>query len=254
MKPKAIVIAVVFTAIIAGYLLWQKTGTRTEKSLAATPHLSATIQVPVERPSSGRQTNALGDVLTDAQDPQFLNQVLPKAREFFGTLDRLNLNPLAEDLKADDCSKIRITPIPDGFMCRFVIGDGWSARYTQNSSFSGISYFGQRGPDNPNRAISHADTNTLRRLSEGAIQMSKAEAWKVANQVADAFAIDRSKFEEPDMYEEALFDYRLGIQSVQYRNKGSDPINGLNYTRGFSLKAMSPTTSVLVGYYHYEAR
>ncbi len=62
-----------------------------------------------------------------------------------------------------------------------------------------------------------------------------------------------SKFEKPKMYEEGLFDYRLGIYTVEYRKKGSDPVNGLNYTRGFSLKATSATTAVLVGYSHLEA-
>ena len=46
---------------------------------------------------------------------------------------------------------------------------------------------------------------------------------------------------------------RLGIYSVQYRKKGSDPVNQMNYTRSFSLKATSPTTAVLVSYSHLEA-
>ena len=36
--------------------------------------------------------------------------------------------------------------------------------------------------------------------------------------------------------------------TVQYRKKGSDPINGLNYPITFSIRATSPTTAVLVMY------
>ena len=69
----------------------------------------------------------------------------------------------------------------------------------------------------------------------------------------NSFAVDRAKFEAPQLHEEGLFQYRLGIYTVEYRKKGSNPLNGLNYTRGFSLKATSPTTAVLVSYSHLEA-
>jgi hypothetical protein len=183
----------------------------------------------------------------------FLKEVFPKFGQFIATLDRLGVNPLQHELRPAACTKIQLTTIPDGIMSRFVIGDGWTARYTQNPSFSGITHFGQRGPDNPYRAISQADTNAVSRLSQSAIRMSDADVWRIANSVADAFGIDPSKFEKPEMYEEGLFEYRLGIYTVRYRKKGSDPINQLNYTRDFSLKATSPTTAVLVSYSHFEA-
>ena len=77
--------------------------------------------------------------------------------------------------------------------------------------------------------------------------------WSFANRLADAFEIDRSKFETPEMFEEGLFGNQLGIFTIRYRKKDSDPINQLNYTRSFSLKATSPTTAVLVAYSHLEA-
>jgi hypothetical protein len=206
-----------------------------------------------EQSDSMFTTNALGDVLTDGRDPVFQKKVFPKFREFLAKLDHLDVNPFQGQIEPASCSKIQYMEIPNGMICKFLIGDGWTADYTENPAFSGITYFGQRGPDNPIRAISHANTNALRRLAQNAIAMPEQEAWRIANQVAKVFAIDPSKFEKPEMYEEGLFEYRLGIYGVQYRKKGSDPVNQMNYTRSFSLKATSPTTAVLVSYSHLEA-
>lgn len=84
--------------------------------------------------------------------------------------------------------------------------------------------------------------------------MSSEESWKIANQVSDSFGIEQARFEKPQMHEEALFEYRLGLQTIRYRAKGSDPLNQMNYTRSFTLKATSPTTAVLVRYSNLEAR
>lgn len=116
-----------------------------------------------------------------------------------------------------------------------------------------VMHFGQSGPDNPFRSISHADTATLARLSREAIQMSDESARLIAKQVEEAMAIDPTQFENPVMHEEGLFEHRLGMKTVRYRKKGSDPVNQLNYTRSFSLKATSATTAVLVSYSHLEA-
>ncbi len=199
------------------------------------------------------RTNALGDTLTDNQDPIFLNQVFPGTRKFFETLDGLGLNPIPGGLQPASCDKIRIIHIPNGIICRFLIGDGWSATYKDTAAHSGMMYFGQRGADNPIRAISHANTDALRRLAADAVTMSEGQVWEIANGVADTFGIDPSKFEKPRMYEEGLFEYRLGIYTIEYRKKGSDPINGLNYTRDFSLKAVSATKAALVRYSDFEA-
>jgi hypothetical protein len=250
---RTIIIAAVAIAIIASFLVY-----RQKKAKGTHPISEQSVSIPkaqtrVARDYSARRTNQLGDSLTDAEDPVFRNQVFPKFRDFVATLDRLGMNPLQGELQPASCSKIRIINIPNGIICPFVIGEGWTADYTENPDFSGITRFGQRGPDNPYRAISHADTNTLRRLSQGAIVMPEAEVWRIAERVADAFGIDRSKFETPQMHEEGLFEYRLGIYTVRYRKKGSDPVNQMNYTREFSLKATSPTTAVLVNYSHLEA-
>jgi len=197
-----------------------------------------------------QSTNALGDILVDAQDAAFLGQVFPKVQEFFASLDRLGLSPLQHAIQPGSCSKVRLIKVPDGTICRFVIDDGWTATFIQNSTNFGLMHFGQRGPDNPYRAISHADTNTLRRLSQGAIKLPETEVRRIANTVTHAFDIDASKFEKPEIFEEGLFEHRLGIYTVRFRKKGSDPINQLNYTRSFSLKATSPTTAVLVSYSH----
>lgn len=237
-------------AIVAFYVVRrEKTPRQLGQAIAATPN-----QIRPDQSSSAARTNALGDILADAQDPVFLNKAFPKFREFLGALDRIGANPLHGEVQPSSCGKIRITQIPNGMLCQFVIGDGWAAQYTENSSFSGITYFGQRGPENPNRAISHADTNALHQLSQGAIIMPQAQVWTIANRVAETFGIDGSKFEKPEMYEQGLFDYHLGIYGVRYRKKGSDPINQLNYTREFSLKATSSTTAVLVSYMHLDAR
>src|SRR6266404_4760878 len=231
MKRRAKIIAIVVAAIIAVYLLWQKRTGHVENPVSLDAPAHGMIQTPPEGPFSTRATNALGDILTDAQDPEFINNVFPKFREFVGALKRLGVSPFETDVQRGSCSKIRII-------------------HTRNGSFEGITHFGQRGADNPYRAISHANTNALRRLSERAITMPEAEVLKIENGVADAFGIDPSQFEKPQMFEEGLFEYHLGIYTVRYRKKGSDPINQLNYTREFSLKATSPTTAVLVSYSH----
>jgi len=231
-------VTVIFAAIIAAWLL--RRGPSAQIKSPQTP-ASATIQPSIERSTGPSRFNDLGDKLTDAQDPVFLNQVLPRTREFFATLDRIGVNPLRGELQPTSCSKIRIISIPNGIICPFVIGGGWTAEYTQSPLFSGITYFGQRGPDNPIRAISHADTNALLRLSQGAVTMPDAEVWRIATVVADAFRIDPSKFEKPRMYEEGLFEHHLGIYTVEYRKKGSDPINGLNYTLQLRFSSVTRT-------------
>ena len=252
---KSLITLIAILAFIAIYFCWPKGAKPTAKPVPDEAPVFTRIQTPPERMRTLRSTNLIGlrGVLTNAQDPVFLNQVFPKVRQFFATLDHLGVDPLQGELEPASCSKIRISDIPNGITCMFLIGDGWAAEYMQNDVFSGVTGFWQRGPDDPMRAISHANTNALRRLSESAILMAKPEAWVIANRVADASGIDRSKFEEPDMYEEALFEYRLGIQTVRYLKKGGDPLNGGDYTRGFSLKATSPTTAVLVAYHHLEA-
>lgn len=185
---------------------------------------------------------------TDAQDQEFTERVIPVFQAFLSTFDQAGVNPFTEQ---PSFSAVRFMRTPDATICKFLIGDGWAASYTETARFRGITHFGQRGPDNPFRAISHANTNALVRLSQNAIKMPEAEAKRILAHIADtAFHVDRSKYAKPEIYPEKLFDYDLGLWSVQYRKKGTDPINQLNYTRSFSIKATSPTTAVLVSYTH----
>lgn len=194
---------------------------------------------------SGRQLEPSGYILTDAQDPEFVQRVLPIVRGFFATLDRAGVNPIKGELPFNN---VRIRHSPHGMDCRFLIGDSWTATTVESADYTGVIHFGQRGPDNPFRAISHANTNALIRLSRTAIKMPQVEAERIINQIADAFGVDRSKYEKPEIYPEKMLQYDLGMHTVQYRKKGSDPINQLNYTLNFSIKATSPTSAVLVMY------
>jgi len=218
------------------------------QSPSKTGSSQAAILSEHEEPSTSFQTNVLGDTLTDAHDPRFLKRVFPKFREFVARLDRLSVNPLRGEIQPDACTKIRIINTQNGFICPFVIADRWTADYTLSGSFEGITRFGQRGADNPFRAISRGDMETLRRLSENATNMSEGAAWPIAAQIANAFQIDGSHFESPIMHEEGLYQYRLGMKTVRYRLKDSDPLNQMNYAVTFTLKATSPTTAVLVSY------
>jgi hypothetical protein len=249
MRRRNIIFVAAGIAVIAFYLTyrWMPKGSAEKQLLIpATTSQSKTALKSDSSPRRGK--NELGDTLMEAQDPLFLDKILPKLNGFFSTLDGLGVNPLRGALQPDSCGKIRVIHIPDGMICRLVIGDSWTAAYMENSTFSGIVYFGQRGEDDPIRAISHANTNALRRLAQSAVNMPESEVLGIANRVADAFGIDRSKFEKPQMIEEGLFDYHLGIYTVRYRKKGTDPVNQMNYTYSVSLKANSPTTAVLVGY------
>jgi hypothetical protein len=194
-----------------------------------------------------------GTVRTDVSNPDFVNKVLPSVRQFFASLDRAGVNPL-KSLDTGAISSIQFMPSHAGISCRFVIDNQWTMFYKAVDKsdelvpFSRIMHFGQRGPDNPFRAIGHADTNALSRLSQGAVAMPQQNLEKIIESVVGALAIDRSKYDKPEIYPEALFDYDLGLQTVRYRLKGSDPINQLNYARTFTLKPTSSTSAVLVSY------
>jgi hypothetical protein len=255
MRRKLVIIAIVVGLVVAVYWLRQSPAVR-EKNPAPVEQIVSipAAQANLEHSPSVLATNALGDRMIDARDPEFVKRVFPKFREFAATLGRLGVSPFAGEIQPESCSKIRIIRTPHGIICPFVIGDGWTAYYTRSGSFEGITRFGQRGPDNPFRAISRADMETLRRLSEGAITMPADAAWPIANHIAEAFGIDPANFERPQMHEEGLFDYRLGLQTVRYRAKGSDPLNQMSYTRDFTLKATTATTAVLVSYSNLDPR
>ncbi|HEY0549900.1 MAG TPA: hypothetical protein VGF13_09880, partial [Verrucomicrobiae bacterium] len=166
MKRGGILIAIAAAAIIVVLLLWRKPAAQVEKPVAQETPALARIQPPTEHSSPTRPMNVLGDTLMAAQDPEFVNKVFPKFREFIAALNRLGLSPFSGEIQSGSCSKIRIIHLPNGLTCPFVIGDGWTADYLRSDSFEGIAHFGQRGPDNPFRAISRADTDALKRLSE----------------------------------------------------------------------------------------
>jgi hypothetical protein len=182
---------------------------------------------------------------TNSQDREFTERVLPAFRAFLSTLNRAGVNPFNEP--PSSFSAVRFMKTEHAMVCRFLVGEGWAATYLEvpKKSFHGITQFGQTGPDNAFRAISHANTNALGRLSQSATKMPEAEAQRILIRIADAFGVDRSKHEKPEIYPEKMFDYDLGLWTAQYRRKGTDPINQLNYAFSFSIKATSPTTAVL---------
>jgi hypothetical protein len=235
-------IAVVIAVVAAVYIGWR---------LGRTPEIhkppGVAVQVTNSKSQGEPRSTPSGEILTDRQDPEFTKRVLPIVREFLVSLDRAGVNPIKGELPY---SSIRVHHGPNGMTCRFLIGESWSATTYIGVSYSGILHFGERGTNNPFRAISHADTNALIRLSESAIRMPKAEAERIIDRVSDAFQIDRSKSEKPEVYAERMFNYDLGMYSAQYRKKGADPVNQMNYPISFSIRATSPTTAVLVSYLH----
>jgi hypothetical protein len=217
--------------------------TRPQVAIAQTAPLPPTVTSAA--PASGRQSKSSAFVSTDAHDPEFAQNVQPVIRKFFAMLNRAGVNPLKGHM---EFNKVQIRYGPNGMGCRFLIGDSWTATTYIGEKFSGVLHFGERGPDNPFRAISDGDTNALMRLAERAIKMPQAEAERIIRHISDSFGIDYSQFEEPEIYPEQMFHYDLGMYTVQYRKKGSDPINRLNYPITFSIRATSPTTAVLVMY------
>jgi len=235
----------ILIAVIALIYMTQRIEDGAAKTYTATaPTPPATV---VDRGAAplGRQSRLSGFVSTDAHDPEFVQRVLPVVREFFATLDRAGVNPIKGELQFN---KVQMLRGANGMTCRFLVGDSWSATIHISPKFSGVMHFGERGPDNPFRAISHANTNALIRLSERAIKMPQGEAERITEHVANTFEIDRSKFEKPEIFPEKMFHYDLGMYTIQFRKKGSDPINQQNYPLSFSVRATSPTTAVLVMY------
>ncbi len=234
-------IAIGVIAVVVVVYLTQRRQKDTTTASAAVTNFTFTYQSEIGQ----RRQSAPGYNLIDAQDPEFVQRVLPVVRKFFATLDRAGVSPLEGELAFNN---IRIHHSPHGMDCRFLIGDSWTGTVVESPEYSGVIHFGERGPDNPFRAISHANTNALIHLSENAIKMPQAEAERIINGISDALGVDRSRYEKPETYPEKMFHYDLGMHTVQYRKKGSDPINQLNYTLNFSIKATSPTTAVLVSY------
>ena len=244
---RTVVIIVVALVIIIAVLTTARFKRGAVKTRAIGPAMTMiTNAAPTNAAYPGRSPARLGDVITDAQDPEFVERVLPGLRRFFATLDRAGVNPLKDKPLAFD--KIKISYPPNGLSCQFVMNDSWTAIYDDTPKYSGIMYFGQRGPDNPNRAISHANTNALIRLSQRAIKMPQVEAERIINEITEAFSVNRSQFEKPQIIPVRMFEYDLGMYSVRFRKRGTDPLNGMNYTLRFSIKATSPTNAVLVEY------
>src|SRR5258708_34823407 len=108
MKRKLLLIAIAVMTILAFYLLWHQPAVRVEKPGSPQSSPSVKMQPPAVRSYSDRATNALGDTLTDANDPEFVNRVFPKFRKFVGTLERLGVNPFHGEIDPASCSKIRI--------------------------------------------------------------------------------------------------------------------------------------------------
>ncbi len=215
---------------------------------------SEAASAPTSQASATQITNAMGDLLADHQAPVFLAKVFPTFRDFTMKLKQLGISPFDGDPTPESCGKIRVIKTANGIICTFNIGVRWTADYVKNGSYEGIAHFGQRGPDNPFRAISRADTEALRKLSDAAVNMPETEVWKMTERIESAFGIDRSRFEPPIIHEESMFEHRLGMHTVRYRHKGADPLNQMNYTRSFTLKATSPTKAALVRYSNMEAR
>lgn len=240
-------VAIIGILIAAVALVYMRQRTKDGAAQTRTPPAPtpATTRVAADAAPSRRQPRSSGFVSTDVHDPEFVQRVLPVVREFFATLDRAGVNPIKGELQFN---KVQTLRGPNGMTCRFLIGDSWSATTHISEKFSGVMHFGERGPDNPFRAISDANTNALMRLSERAIRMPPEEAERITEHVANTFGVDRSKFEKPEMFPEKMFHYDLGMYTVQYRKKGSDPINQLNYPLSFSVRATSRTTAVLVMY------
>jgi hypothetical protein len=194
--------------------------------------------------SSERQSNSTF-TSTEAENPEFVQHVLPLVREFFAALDRAGANPIKGE---PQFNKVQIHHGRNGTTCRLLIGDRWTATTYVGAKFSGILHFGERGPDNPFHAIGGANTNALARLAERAIKISQSEAEQLIERFANMLGIDRNKFEKPEIYPEQMFDYDLGMYTAQFRKKGSDPINRANFPITFSIRATSSTTAVLVMY------
>ena len=237
------VASIILLAAIAAIIIYR---TQQNKDGGVKTHPALALRQPATSAASPseRQSSSIF-VSTDAQDPEFALHVLPIVREFFATLDRAGVNPLKGELRFN---KVQMHHGRNGTTCRFLIGDTWTATVYTGKKFSGVMHFGERGPDNPFRAISGAHTNALIRLSERAIKMPQAEAEQIIDRISNSFGIDRSKFEKPEIYPEQMFQYDLGMYTAQYRKKGSDPINRANFPVAFSIRATSSTSAVLVMY------
>jgi hypothetical protein len=184
------------------------------------------IPTPASKPathaaaSSKRQSNSMFASI-DAEDAEFVQQVLPLLRDFFAALDKAEVNPIKGELQFN---KVQIHHGRNGTTCRFLIGDSWTATTYVGAGFSGILHFGERGPDNPFRAIGGANTNTL--APTGLSARSKSLNLKRSGLLSVSriqLEIDRDKVEKPEIYPEQMFDYDSWNVHGPISEKGQRP-------------------------------
>src|SRR5437773_7233417 len=90
-----------------------------QRTKNATPTASPRVtDSPIQATNqyAARKTTPTGAILTDAQDPEFVERVLPVVRKFFATLDRAGVNPLQGELAFNT---VELRHGPKGTMCRF---------------------------------------------------------------------------------------------------------------------------------------
>lgn len=138
MKKASAVFVLLLAVVVAVVYLKQRPKDH-EAQGASVPRSDVTTNAPSsERLAIAPDTDT---ILTNAQHPEFAQRVLPVVREFFATLDRAGVNPIAGELAINT---VQLKDMPNGLMARFLIGDRWSCMTFTGPTFSGVMHFGER--------------------------------------------------------------------------------------------------------------
>src|SRR5688572_13411223 len=115
---KAIAIIVLVAAVTGVVFRTQQNRDRATRTPAPAPKPVSNAVASPERRSSSMF------VSINAEDPEFVQHVLPLVRDFFATLNKAGVNPIKGELQFN---KVQIHHGRNGTTCRFLIGDSWTA-------------------------------------------------------------------------------------------------------------------------------
>lgn len=258
-------IALVAAGLLAGSVLYitkplRETNPPLSKQIESPYRTNSSLESSVNKKQIPNRIRAdkLGTFFVDStdEDLQFLHEVKPAISNFLSRLKSINASPIDPALSTNTVSHVRFGQNAyGGTNCSFIIDDSWTVRYdhmnpsANTTAFDGITYFGPRGRDNPYKAISRADTNTLARIADNIkFYMPQETAIQLIPSIFNALGENPQNYEQPQIKADKPFGYNIGTFTAVYRTKGSDPLNQLDGRKTLTITPSSTNQAALTLY------